>query len=197
MSKTYTYNELSEEVKAKLRDKRRYSEYYPYNDWHEGVIDMAKEEAEKFGLRIDEIYWSGFSSQGDGASFTGSLRFKQTDEELYEGVHPIYDELLKHHLFAKLQANGPMYTYCSITQSGYYYHENTMYFDWEFDGEEERAADYLCSVEEGLSEALRDYARWIYEMLEKDYDYYMSDEVVDEDIAAQELTYDEDGSEVE
>ena len=65
----YTFNELSDTAKESARDWYRSD---PFPDWHEFVIDGAKEVGALLGIEIDNIWFSGFSSQGDGACFTGS-----------------------------------------------------------------------------------------------------------------------------
>jgi hypothetical protein len=44
-------------------------------------------------------------------------------------------------------------------------------------------------AEEGVAEALRDLARWLYRQLERAYDYAVSDASVDEPILANEYTF--------
>ena len=48
------------------------SEYgQPPDDWYEEIYARAKEDAPARGFSINEIQFNGFSSQGDGASWTG------------------------------------------------------------------------------------------------------------------------------
>ena len=41
---------------------------------------------------------------------------------------------------------------------------------------------------------MRDFAQWIYDSLEKEYEYQMSDEFVTENIEANEYEFDEEGN---
>jgi hypothetical protein len=43
------------------------------DDWYEEIYARAKEDGPERGFNIDEIQFSGFHSQGDGASWTGTL----------------------------------------------------------------------------------------------------------------------------
>ena len=43
----------------------------PPDDWYEEIYARAKEDAPARGFSINEIQFNGFSSQGDGASWTG------------------------------------------------------------------------------------------------------------------------------
>ena len=47
--------------------------------------------------------------------------------------------------------------------------------------------------EQGIAEALRDLARWLYRQLEREYEYQTSDAAVDEAILANEYTFTLDG----
>ena len=53
--------------------------------------------------------------------------------------------------------------------------------------------DMTADAEEGVIEALRDLARWLYRQLEREYDYLSSDDVVDEAIIANGYTFTEGG----
>jgi len=174
------YKDLAEDVKERLRDKYRYI-HVDDLDWWDGVYDWAKEDAAKFGLDIEDICFSGFSSQGDGASFVGELRFKECDvTDLNEGAKELYDVLAGVYGLIKIVAEESELR-VHIEQRGNYCHENTMGFDYYTRYDNTDAVDtILATKEEEIEEALRGYARWIYRTLEKDYDYLTSDEAIDE-----------------
>lgn len=69
----YLFNELSEDAK-----KRAISDNYNINtdyDWYDTILFDFIDECEKIGIAIDynDISFSGFYSQGDGASFEGEV----------------------------------------------------------------------------------------------------------------------------
>lgn len=64
----YKYGELSESAQQKAREW--YIEGMDY-EWWEGVYESAKEDGYEKGFCIDQINFSGFWSQGDGARWTG------------------------------------------------------------------------------------------------------------------------------
>ncbi len=51
-------------------------------------------------------------------------------------------------------------------------------------------------VEDVISQALRDFAHWIYRQLETEYDYQTSDDQISEMIEANEYEFDETGAPV-
>jgi hypothetical protein len=141
------------------------------------------------------IYFTGFSSQGDGACFEGSYRYalgatakhakpgaKITIREyapVDQELHRIADALqaLQRKNFYKLTAR--------VKHRGHYYHSLCTEIDVE--------GAHDTATEDTLAELLRDFMHWIYRQLEREHDYIMSDECVDESILANEYTFDEDG----
>ena len=65
----YTFDELSDSAKERAREWWRNLEA---QDWDSScTIDDAKDCAKIIGILIDDVYWSGFYSQGDGATKSG------------------------------------------------------------------------------------------------------------------------------
>jgi hypothetical protein len=182
------YKDLPEEIKEELRDKHRYVNVDEL-EWWDGVYAWAKEDAAKFGLHIENIYFSGFSSQGDGASFEGYLESKECDAAtLPEDVRGVYSALHEQYAMMKIADPEPEFS-VRITQRGNYSHENTMHFEFRYSHDDEECS--FLPDEETIEEALRDYARWIYRTLEKAYDYLTSDEAIDDYLNCQD--YNEQG----
>lgn len=207
---TYQFNELDEAAKERARDWYRETMMHD-QDWHEFVLDDAKGIGDKLGIRIDNIYYSGFWSQGDGACFTGYYSYEKgsvaeikknypatwTDRqtgEVHESkgnkeLHEIAEALwtVQRKNFYKLSA--------SISHRGHYYHElctditvhhedDSWYHDWRSN---------WADTEEEVKDALRDFMRWIYRRLEEEWEYQNSDEIVDENIIGNEYEFTEDG----
>ncbi len=212
---TYTYDELSPAAKEKARDwYRRASDDDTY--WSECVIDDAKDQGRHLGLDIDKIYYSGFSSQGDGACFEGSWRANRGDPvELAKNVKD--EELIRiAEALAKIAESYPDASF-HVEQRGHYQHENCTVFD-HCHGNDDETRDVLLSryyskddeideddnaiarerwanayPEDEVEELARDFMRWIYSQLESAYDWTNSDEQVEESIVANEYTFTEDG----
>lgn len=183
----YTFDELSDDAKEKAREWAR--DGYEFDDFDsESVIDDAKEIGKLMGIVIDHVYYSGFSSQGDGAQFTGFYSYakdsvKQVNEyapqdtELHRIVKVLFE--LQKPNFYRLEA--------SVKHSGHYHHEFCTSIDVSPD-------DIPDSTSDELKEILRDFMHWIYRQLEKEYEYRMSDESIDDFIKANEYTFEEDGT---
>ena len=70
----YQFDELNDKAKEKAREN--YITNWMSDDWYTFTYDMMKEEGLKYGFNIKDIRFSGFWSQGDGASWCGAVRVK-------------------------------------------------------------------------------------------------------------------------
>ncbi|WP_136661640.1 antitoxin of toxin-antitoxin stability system [Nitratireductor sp. XY-223] len=139
------------------------------------------------GTRQEPCIWfRGFWSQGDGASFEveryayakGSLAGIMAYAPKDGALHAIARRL------ADVQRRNFFQLYASVDQSGLYCHEMTMRTDVRRDD-----AEMTADAEDEIADALRDLARWLYHRLEAEYEYLTFDEVVDEAIVANEYTF--------
>lgn len=138
--------------------------------WHECVYDAFIERAASYGLEVDEdnIQFSGFWSQGDGASFT---------------CDNIDTVKLLHALGIKVKEGSEKdvhdYIDASIERIDWHYcHENTVeakVFSYSYEFEEENS-DYIDSLAEVLEERLEDLkddlCSDLYRDLEREYAFY-------------------------
>ena len=190
----YRFNELNEPAKGRAR------EWYRTNcldyDWWDCVYGDAKTIAGKMGIDIDNIYFSGFWSQGDGASFTGDYRYAKGAFKRIKAWAPEDKEL--HRIAEGIQCLQKQYFYslrASITRgagSNYYSHSGTMHVD-VWDSRRSMYAD-LGDAEDDLADLMRSFADWIYQQLREEYEFLVSNEQVDEAICANEYEFTEDGS---
>ena len=158
----YTFDELDDNAKERARDWWRNGglDY----DWWDSVYEDAETVGALMGIDIDRIYFSGFSSQGDGACFEGSYAYKKggakavteyapQDSELPDIARGLQD-IQKTHFYA-LSA--------SVKQSGHYMHELCTDVS-VYDDRDGSHAD--ADTDEAITELLRDFMRWIYSRLE-------------------------------
>jgi hypothetical protein len=208
-------HELTLDVRKAVIERNR-SINVDHLDWWSGVCEQWGEELIELGYDDPEIQFSGFSSQGDGASFTSTSipRTHANDEKVKEAW-----EVLKN---MHALAGPPTEDNHSVDISrwnvadmlrggvvrrrtaGNYVHENTVSVDWVLDDfpcttglllEEhwdtlERA---LISYAESMTETVRSLCREIYADLEKEYEYRTSYEQVAQ--ALEDTEFDEEGDE--
>jgi hypothetical protein len=166
-----------------------------YEDWFDHVWEDCVIDLVQKGIEAEELRYSGFWSQGDGASFIGKINM---------------DVFLKMH---DLEAKYPGATYFAgvgelparlvRSRLSRYAHENSISLDMDWDGynnfEED---DTRNSVYETLYELLQDewqeletdildicrgYMSSLYRKLEKEYEALTSKEAIWETIVANDL----------
>ena len=203
-TKVYQFDELSDRAKDKARDWWRDCENQEFGQQIE--LEFAETAANLLGIEFDTktvklmsgrtwqesvIYWSGFGSQGDGASFKGRYSFAADSPDKIHAEFGKDKELWQIAVdLAELQSKNNNSLSAKIDQRGNYVHSGTMHIDWaeRVDGE-----DVTAGAEEELERILRAFADWIYDGLRQEYDYRMSNEAVDDSIRANEYEFTETG----
>lgn len=195
---TYSFTELSDEAKENARNWWR--EHGLDYEWWDCIDDDAKTIGAVLGIDIDRIYFSGFWSQGDGASFEGNYSYRKGWRKALRKVVGGSDlkelEAIGEAL-QDAQRRASFQITASTRQSGH--HMCNMYVfvelgdppcgdDWPTLG------DCPQLWEDPVEEALQDFAHWIYRSLEREYEWLNSDEQVDEALIANEYEFTEDGT---
>jgi hypothetical protein len=182
------FEELTDSQKEQAMDRYRDWNVDGGYDWYDGVYEDATTIAELMGIDVDRIYFSGFSSQGDGACFEGSFSYKKGMVKAVKAYAPLDKEL--HNIALSIQElhRKAFYgAYGKVRHSGHYYHERSMSVNVD---SEKGMVD-----EDEWRDVFADFALWIYRNLEKEYEYLTSDEAVAESLEANEMEFeiDEDG----
>jgi hypothetical protein len=183
----------------------------PEQEWWEGVYALWKAQGVERGFDINDIYFSGFCSQGDGASWTG-----QVDVMQYVAYH-WKDIPLRVEIMQALEEEMTQ-TRLDVKSRGQYCHDKTMHME-EVQKEDDEGGDGVrcpgsafhgaqpANLWEALGyndpelpefnaeilEAAQAYAREIYEALKEEYEHLTSDEYIAENCEANDYRFDEDG----
>jgi hypothetical protein len=190
----FTLSELSPAAKERAREwyRRGLNEGLWDGDM---VIEDAKECLALAGFNVDKVYYSGFSSQGDGACFEGGWDAQSVKADEMKAHAPKNTEL--HRIANECARIAALFPFASLSvkHSGRYYHKYCTDFtisliDASGDEIDTPAA---CDAEKALIEVSRDAMQWIYRQLERDWEWANADEQVDESIAINEYTFTEDG----
>ena len=196
-------------TKDELIDKHRYWNV-EHIDWWDCTYDDFKKQMTAIGIRVDRMYFSGFSRQGDGACFEGRVEDWSLFLPKVEITNDVLVEFIRNHWSFRVE------------HSGRYYHENCTFFstdmpnpdgesdDWflerygpyPWDADDIRSKAWLAvlrgfdfsSMEEMFRDAFKDHMRQLYKNLEKEHDYLTSDEVVWESLEANEMTDELEGT---
>jgi hypothetical protein len=188
----YTFEELPDE-EAKEKARQWWRDASAHDEFWDATYEDADAIAGLMGIEIDRakngpgyvgpapaIQFSGFWSQGDGASFTGKWRSTPDAVAKVKDYAPKDEKL--HAIAQELQDAGPnLLATITRDRGGNYSHENTVSIDVEtVDPETEDADAAPKDKAEAVAEALRDFMRWIYRQLEAEHTYQNADEQVDE-----------------
>lgn len=200
----YTIDELIEPAKERARDWWREC---LDDDWHQPVIDDFCQICKILGVELKTIarppvgggarakpcvWFSGFASQGDGASFQGWYGYAVQSAKRIREYAPADVEL--HSIADRLQHIQRRNLYqlqATISHRERYFHAHSMEISVSRSGETgQEASD---GAEDEIADALRDLANWLYRALEREYDYQMSDDMADEMLAVNGYTFTADG----
>lgn len=185
------FNALSERDQDAILDEHR--DWNVDHDWWEFQYGMFKEAMMNRGFYVDSIRFSGFWSQGDGASFTGHVHHFAAFWSAHEITMPFVQEMLD-------QGHTNTLSLRCVTDLTLYVHSGTMTTqdgfhldDPAFNHPLEQAAWKMKKVaaeQEWTDFAtrsigiFREHADQLYRDLETEYDYLTSDEQVLESLIA-------------
>ena len=196
----YQFPELSDAAKDKARSW--YRELGPHDDWWDAVYEDFEHVCEIVGIRLKTrpvrlmgggtrqkpcVWFSGFWSQGDGASYESFWSLAKGSTKRIR-AHAPQDAAL-HCIADRLQAvqRRNFYQLCAeATHRGRYYHEYCMTVEVTRDSP--TGQEPTSDSEDTVTEALRDLARWLYRQLEAEHDHLTSDDAIEDGIIANEYS---------
>jgi len=191
-TKVFKLKELSDAAKQSALEAL--GEINIDHDWWDFVYDDAKTIGKLIGIDIDDIYFSGFCSKGDGACFAGNYEYVRGSVAAVKAHAPKDTEL--HRIATELAAEQRKCFYqirASVKQSGHYYHRYCTDISIDFESHTGYQDYYSEEAETNVIELLRDYMLWIYKQLNSSYDYLTSEEAIIETIEANEYEFTMDG----
>lgn len=191
----YEFSELPKDIQEEILDRYRYTNVET-DDWYEYIIEEFEKEMEEAGLDDIECQFTGFHSQGDGASFTGK----------------VLDNLkfIRESLGVKISGDAADNLYITIHRTDTRHcHENTITGNVEVDGEEEIeviiSADVFYTIDvnkkaEELEPKVTDWARQkskeLYKKLYACYEDLTSDSSVKSFLEGNNYMFDEYGKSI-
>ena len=202
----YTIDELSEAAKENARIW--YRDQGLHDDWYDFVYEDFETICRILGITLKtspvrlygsgtrekpRILFTGFSSQGDGASFEGAYSHGRGAARAIRAHAPRDDEL--HRIADALQAvqrRNFHQLHATIRQRGRYCHEYTMAIEVERDSPTWQPM--TDSAQDAVTEAMRDLARWLYRRLQAEYEHLTSDEAIDEAMEVNGWTFTAEGN---
>jgi len=193
---TYQFDELSDEAKEKTIESN-----YDWNtgfEWWEFSYEDFKAVGKILGIEIENIYFSGFYSQGDGACFTGDYSYAKQSLKNIKSYAPLDEDL--HNIAKELQELQKPFFYglsAHVKHSGRYSCEYSTSIDVQKEDFTECWGGDIwvnSDTHDAISGILRSFMQWMYSRLRKEYDYLTSEEAIKESLIANEVEFNEDGS---
>jgi hypothetical protein len=183
--KIYSFTELSEAVQKKV-----ISDNYEINvkyEWYELVYEDFIENNKYF--EVDNIFFSGFWSQGDGAMFEYSSIKQELVDEFIDSLElsPMRRQWLENNICVSGKGK----------HRGHYYHENCCSHSiyWEVDNGDldwtsnfyQWLESFAEDFEDFVVDRYRDLARDLYRTLEEEHDYLTSEDIIIESLVNYEF----------
>ena len=202
----YTIDELSDAAKENARIWYRQTGLH--DDWYDFVYEDFETICRIVGVTLattpvrlygggtrekSQVWFTGFSSQGDGASFAGRYSYARGAAKAIRAHAPKDTEL--HRIVDQLQAvqrRNFHQLHAYVRQRGRYCHEYSMAIEVERDSPTWQPP--TDDAENAVTEAMRDLARWLYRQLQAEYEHQTSDDAVDEIVAANAWTFTANGT---
>lgn len=199
----YNFSELEETARRRALDCNR--EINIDTVWWDEDFDHFRTLCKSIGIEVDEIYFRGFYSQGDGSCFESTINvsaFVQSMEQLKDNQdNPLHGLNLAQcptdRRVIDLIKNGK-YIESSITTKtnhGYYYVHvhSTFYLNSQEGSKHNLIVAELQKFEEWAEKILERLNKHLYENIERTYDYLISDNAVVEAIEANQYVFTHDG----
>lgn len=205
----YKFEDLDDDAKYAAMQA-----YAVHDDYHETVYEWYTEQGKERGFHIERISYSGFWSQGDGASWTGSVDLCKFIDYHIKEDDTLYALTV---VFKELAADSWVDDTVKLTRhSTHYVHSRTMSagsieMSWDaFEHDVLRQGVLVGASIYALNETLEDadfyndladrvlaearaYADEIYKALEEEYDSYFDHDNFKELADANDWLFDESG----
>lgn len=179
---TYKFNELPAEAKAKVLKNNH--DINTEENWYEYYFDEVHERLEDLGYNNVDISFSGFWSQGDGASFTADIDLIKWLKEHKRLSY--YKKLIKdidsENIYGNIKRIDNYYSHYNTC--------NTSIYGSYLTDEKFKLVDQLM---EEIESERRQLCKEIYKQLEKAYDYLTSEEAIIETLEANDYDFTLDG----
>jgi len=192
----YTYKELKEVDKPNSveRAAQWLRNYNTQEDWWWAVYTDWKQALTQIGFENADISFSGFSCQGDGASFTANINLEKLVDFLVKDTPPsdhFNDDLRPwvvhkcgkptNKAYKRLQLLGEyLGEHAVIRTDRHYSHENTCDTRLSVGGAAKHVYALVSQLRDDAEDLRVRLCKAIYDDLENTYEYLTSDEEIEE-----------------
>jgi len=225
---SFQFDELSPDIQKKVLNNYRETHSESISDWwYDDVIENFEFKLENLGLENIVCNFSGFYSQGDGASFTANVRdvekflkhaiklksgkwfdYQKEEKEEEDEIEALISGFEELGINSKIIPLTPDDFWISIKRdSSRYYHENTISADLDVDepveGRDLDASQrkefnaWLYSLENSITKWAREKSKELYSELENEYDSMTSDKAIQEWFDSMGYEFTRDGEKID
>lgn len=156
--------------------------------WSEQVTEDLETLCKEIGIGDIKVSWSGFWTQGSGASFTTPGQLHDLEKvlrhfKIWSKYRVLHNHIKEEDISTELNRISSMYSHYNTVRldMGMFYHVNRT-----------SKQEIKCNeLQEELQELLRDMMKQYYKDLESAYEWYMSDESITESIECNDYEFGE------
>lgn len=207
---TYSFGELSPEAQRNALENNR-DINVDYDDWDEGVIEEFKGEMGEIGVDDIKVEYSGFYSQGDGATFSSGdidtrklfmavgiktdkyLDMDTDNEGIDKGFYDLLDTMEDIGQLDRIKIK-PEDIGISMRRSNRSFSVSVDVEILDEPEDWEEPYGFTEDLEEEVTKFLKSKCDDLYQSLEKEYDFLTSDEIVKETLIGNDYEFDEKGN---
>ena len=177
----YTLDELSDKAQKKAIEAHD-NVICIDSDWYQPTINHWKEELDKRGFGNADIMFSGFCSQGDGASFTADINLEKFLDKKYIHLMPHINE----------------WSMSLTRNSTRYLHERTVGVSIndihpQLGDSHKTIYNVIDTMIEDIESIRLEWCIKIYAALEKEHEFLSSEKYIREYIKGNEIEFKENG----
>jgi hypothetical protein len=186
------YEQLSNEAKEKARES-----YYDINvnvhyEWWESTYEYATAVASMLGMYgFDVVGFDldrGYYVQYEARFNSKNMKLDHLTDVQRTQLGHIIDPLVQQAALCAIHSQGS-FLWADVTPS----HRTSLNVDWEAWGVDDREEIEDSLDGEAIEQAFEDFADWIGDQLQAEYDWLTSDEAIENSIIANDYEFDEEG----
>ena len=151
-------------------------------EWWNSVYDDAKAVGKCLGIEVDDIYFSGFYHQGSGCCFSGNYSYRKGWKKALKGYAPNDKELLEIGQALQDIQRPAFYELGGEIKGNERYWRTRIDLHWQY-----------SEHEQAINDVLSNFADWIYNNLQTEYEWLTSEEQLIETAEANGYLFDESG----
>lgn len=186
--KVYTFDQLPENEKQKAIEK----EIEAIGEWWEAETEYYERFLDLAGFTDIEIAYSGFWSQGDGASFTGRFDAETyRDNKKLKAEYKHDKELLEYSVWLNKIFKQAFYKVSGTIKrcNNHYVHENSTEVTDIYHNDLNYDFAGLSDIEKQLKEWMISFNKYIYREFEKQYYSDTSEEMVIDNLKYSDIVW--------